>query len=119
MSSATEAECGALFNNAKQGLLLRISLGDMDHPKPPTPIKVDNSTAARFANRQIKQNRTKYMDMQFYWIQDRVTQKLFKVYWRPGHTNLADYFTKHHATSHHRLTRSTYLNCLNNLVSVL
>ena len=59
------------------------------------------------------------MDMQFYWIQDRVTQKQLKVYWRPNHTNLEDYFTKHHAPSHHRLTRSTYLNCMNNLVPVL
>ena len=119
MSSAAEAKRGALFNNAKQAVPLHISLEEMGHPQPPTPIQVDNSTAAVFANRQIKQNCTKSMDMRFYWIQDRVTQKQFKVYWRPGHTNLADYFTKHHAPSHHRLTRSTYLNCLNNLVSVL
>ena len=119
MSSAAEAECVTLFKNSKQGVPLRISLEDMGHPQPPTPIQVDNSTAAGFANLQIKQNRTKSMYMQFYWIQDRVTQKQFKVYWRPGHTNLADYFTKHHAPSHHRLTRSTYLNCLNNIVSVM
>ena len=46
MSSATEAECGALFNNAKQGVPLRISLEEMGHPQPPTPIQVDNSTTA-------------------------------------------------------------------------
>ena len=96
--SSAEAECGALFNNAKQGVPLRISLKEMGHPQPPTPIQVDNSTAAGFANRQIKQNRTKSME----WIQDRVTQKQFKEYLRPGHTNLADYFTNHHAPSHHR-----------------
>ena len=46
MSSAAEAECGALFNNSKQGVPLRISLEDMVHPQPPTPIQVDNSTTA-------------------------------------------------------------------------
>ena len=53
MSSAAEAECGALFNNAKQAVPLHISLEEMGHPQPPTPIQVDNSTAAGFANHQI------------------------------------------------------------------
>ena len=90
MSSASEAECGALFNNSKQGVQLHINLEEMGNPQLPTTIQVDNSTAEGFANRQIKQNRTKSMDMPFYWIQDRFTQKQFKVYWRPGHTNLSD-----------------------------
>ena len=42
MLSAAEAVCGALFNNSKQGVLLRISLEEMGHPQPPTPIQVDN-----------------------------------------------------------------------------
>ena len=57
------------------------------------------------------------MDMRFYWIQDRVKQKQFDIHWRPGTTDLADYFTKHHATSHHRKMRPTYLQSLNNLVN--
>ena len=102
MSSAAEAECGSLFNNTKDAVPLRITLHEMGHPQPPTPVQVDNSTAAGFANKKINQKRTKSMDMRFYWIQDRVSQRQFKIYWRPGHTNLADYLTKHHALSHHR-----------------
>jgi hypothetical protein len=33
MSSAAEAECGALFNNTKEGVPLRITLGEMGHPQ--------------------------------------------------------------------------------------
>jgi hypothetical protein len=69
----------------------------MKHPQPPTPVQVDNSTTHGFANKQIKQQKSKSMDMQFYWVQDRVSQKQFKAYWPPGPTNLADYFTKHHS----------------------
>lgn len=119
MSSAAEAECGALYDNTKEGVPLRNTLAEMKHPQPPTPVQVDNSTTHGFANKQIKQQKSKSMDMRFYWVQDRVSQKQFKVYWRPGPTNLADYFTKHHSPSHHRRTRSTYLHCLNHLSSLL
>jgi hypothetical protein len=49
------------------------------------------------------------MDMRFYWIQDRVRQGQFLVYWRKGADNLGDYFTTHHPTTHHRHIRVTYL----------
>ena len=49
------------------------------------------------------------MDMRFYWIRDRVRQGHFLVHWRKGNDNLADYHTKHHSPSHHRLKRSQYL----------
>ena len=120
LSSAAEAECGALFDNTKEsGVPLRNTLTEMGHPQPPTPVQVDNSTTNGFANKQIKQQRSKSMDMRFYWIQDRVAQKQFNVFWRPGPTNLADYFTKHHSPAHHRRERSTYLHCLNHLSSLL
>ena len=45
------------------------------------------------------------MDMRFYWIRDRVRQGHFLISWRKGADNLADYFTKHHLPSHHRLMR--------------
>jgi len=119
LSSAAEAECGALFNNMKEAVALRNTLEEMGHPQPPTPVQVDNSTTNGFANKQIKQQRSKSMDMRFYWIQDRVKLKQFEVYWRPGSTNLADYFTKHHSPSHHRQIRSTYLHSKEHAFSVL
>ena len=50
------------------------------------------------------------VDMRFYWIQDRIKQGHFRVCWRPGFENLADYFTKHHAPIHHRRMRPIYLS---------
>jgi hypothetical protein len=109
LSSATEAELGALFYNAKDGAMLRNVLEEMGHPQPPTPIQTDNACASGIVNDTVKQRRSKAIDMRFYWIRDRVNQGQFIVHWRRGVDNLADYFTKHHSPSHHRLMRSRYL----------
>jgi hypothetical protein len=116
MGSAAEAEVGALY----EGVPLRNTLHEMGHLQPPTPIQVDNSTANGFANKQIKQQKSKAMQIRFYWIQDRVKKKQFDVYWRgPGPTNLADYFTKHHSPACHQHIRSTYVHASNLLSQVL
>ena len=49
------------------------------------------------------------MDMRFYWIRDRAKQGQFRIHWKKGALNLADYFTKHHPTPHHVDVRPTYL----------
>ena len=110
MSAASEAELGALFFNMKDAVPIREALEEMGHPQPPTPIVVDNSTAAGIANKTVKQRRSKAMDMRFYWVQDRIAQKQFLVYWRQGAENLADYFTKHHPARYHVQMRPVYLH---------
>ena len=110
MSSAAEAEYGALFFNAKDGCKLRTTLQDMGYPQPATPIQADNSCAVGLANDTVKQKRSKAIDMRFYWVKDRVKQKQFLIYWRKGVDNDADYFTKHHPPSHHRKHRSRFLH---------
>jgi hypothetical protein len=45
MSSAAEAEIGAVFINAKEGAVLRTTLEELGHPPPPTPMETDNTTA--------------------------------------------------------------------------
>jgi hypothetical protein len=110
LGSAAESEMGSLHHNAQEACGLRVALMEMGHPQPPTTIQVDNSTAAGIANNSVKQKRSKAMDMRFYWIQDRIKQNHFRVFWNRGDTNLADYFTKHHPESHHRAMRGTYLH---------
>ena len=110
MSSAADAEYGALFFNAKDGCKLRTTLQDMGYPQPATPIQADNSCAVGLANDTVKQKRSKAIDMRFYWVKDRVKQKQFLIYWRKGVDNDADYFTKHHPPSHHRKHRSRFLH---------
>ena len=55
MSSATEAEAGRLFYNAKDGVTLRITLSKMGHPQPATPIHKDNSNATGIAKVNVNQ----------------------------------------------------------------
>jgi hypothetical protein len=74
MSSAAEREVGALFLNCKEGVSIRITLEEMGHPQPPTPVQVNNSTACGIANESIRQLRSRAMDIRFYWIQDRIRQ---------------------------------------------
>jgi hypothetical protein len=110
MSSAAEAEIGAVFINAKEGAVLRTTLEELGHPQPPTPMETDNTTATGYSNGTIKQKCKKSMDMRFYWIKDRVKQGQFYMYWGPGCQNLADYFTKHHSAAHHKIMREIYMN---------
>jgi hypothetical protein len=110
MSSAEEAEIGAVFINAQKGAVLRTTLEELGHPQPPTPLETDNTTATGYSNGKIKQKCTKAMDMHFYSIKDRVKQGQFNVYWGPGYRNLEDYFTKHHSPAHHKRMREIYIH---------
>ena len=109
MSSAAEAELGALFVCAREAVYIRNILKEMGHPQPPTPIQTDNSTAEGVVNRKIQPKRTKAMDMRFHWLRDRETLKQLRIYWRAGKLNLADYYTKHHPTKHHCEIRYEFL----------
>ena len=102
LSSAAEAEFGALFHNTKEATPLRTTLKELGHPQPPTPTLINNSTAVGLANVTVTQHWSHAIDMCFYWVCDRINQKQFCVFWAPAHLNLADYFTKHHTPSHHR-----------------
>jgi hypothetical protein len=110
MSSAAEAEIGAVFINAKEGAVLRTTFEELGHKQPPTPMETDNTTATGYSNGTIKQKRTKAMDMLFYWIKDRVKQGQFNAYWGPGFQSLADYFTKHHLPARHKGMRDIYIH---------
>ena len=54
MSSAAESEIGALFMNAKIAIPMRITLEELGHPQPPTPIKTDNTTTNGIINGTVK-----------------------------------------------------------------
>ena len=87
---------------------MRTTLEELDHSQPPTPLKTDNSTADGIMNKTIKQRQSKAMDKRLYWLQDRVEQGEFRVFWAQGKYNLADYFTKYHSPATHRKLRPIY-----------
>jgi hypothetical protein len=59
VASAAESEVGACFHNAQSGAPLRVTLTEMGHKQPPTPLGTDNSTAFGIVNEMIKQKRSK------------------------------------------------------------
>jgi hypothetical protein len=110
MAWAAEVETAALFHNGQEGAAICNILDEMGFKQlGPTPMQCDNTVATGLANDSIKPKRTKAMDMRFYWIKDRVNQAQFRIFWKPGEGNLADYFTKRHPPSHPQQMRSTYL----------
>jgi hypothetical protein len=44
ISSAAEAEIGAVFINAIEGAVLRTTLQELGHTQPHTPMETDNTT---------------------------------------------------------------------------
>jgi hypothetical protein len=55
------------------------------------------------------------MEMRYHWLTDRVCQKQFDVYWRPGRENLGEYHTNHHSAQHHKNMRGLILHQANSL----
>jgi hypothetical protein len=109
MSSAAEAEIGALFLNSRQAIPARTTLEEMGHKQPPTPIQTDNTTALGFVSKNLQPKATKSTDMRFWWMRDRSDQKQFRYYWGAGKGNRADYWTKHFCAAHHREKRPSIL----------
>jgi hypothetical protein len=85
----------------------------MGHPQPKTPIHCDNATAVGIANNTIKRQRSRSMEMRFFWIGDEIGQQMYNLKWDPGQENLADYQSKHHIGSHNTAVRPWYLHLEN------
>ncbi len=109
MSSAAEAELGALFINAKTAVSMQRTLNKLGHLQPRTPIQTNTSTAHALLTNKILPKALKAMDMQFHWLGCRSAQDQYRFYWRPGPQNIADYWTKHHPTNHHKSFRPQIL----------
>ena len=92
-------------------MYIQIILEEIGHAQPLTPLKLqmDNAMAEAVTNGKVQPKHAKAMDMQFHWLRDREFQKQFRIYWRPGKLNYADYWTKHHPGSHHQNMRKEFL----------
>ena len=88
VESAAESEVGGLLNNGQTEVPLKIIPHELGFTQPPTPIKTDNSADEGTVTTTVRQKSSKAMDMQFYWMKDRVKQKDFFVYWTPGSQNM-------------------------------
>eukprot|EP00804_Cyclotella_cryptica_P028165 CCRYP_011030-RA/>CCRYP_011030-RA protein AED:0.16 eAED:0.16 QI:0/0/0/1/0.25/0/5/0/1115 len=94
-ASAAEAELGALFLNAKEAKIMRLTLQELGHPQPPAPIHCDNSTTIGIVNNTLLENHI---------------NKLFDFQYHPGLENLADYPSKAHPGGHHLTLHPLYVH---------
>jgi hypothetical protein len=98
---AAEAKLSALFLNCKEGIIFWLTLEELGHSQPWTPVHCDNATTVGITNNTIKQQRSRSMEMRYFWVGDKEAQDVYKIKWHPGQENLADYQSKHHIGSHH------------------
>jgi hypothetical protein len=54
VASATESEVGACFKNTQSGAPLRVTLTELGHIQPATPLRTDNSTTFGILNATVK-----------------------------------------------------------------
>ena len=102
MSSASEAETGALYYGCKRAIPYRVTLEEMGHPQTdPTPVTTDNNTAHGLTMGTMTSKASKSNDMRFQWLKCRKAQRLFRFLWARGIRNRADYPSKHHPAHHH------------------
>ena len=109
-ASAAEAELGALFLNVQEAKVIRLILQELGHPQPPSPVHSDNTTAVGIVNNTIKRQRSRRMEMRYFYLLDQQTQKYFKFYYQPGQENMADYPSKHHTAGIHQHVQPYYLH---------
>ena len=111
VASATEAEIASIFLGCQRACPIQTLLEELGHPQPidGTPIYTDNRTANGILTSLCRQKLSKAFDMRYYWIKDRIKQNQFKLTWRPGTENMADYFSKHHPPWYHKKMRYKYL----------
>jgi hypothetical protein len=109
MSSAAEAKVGALSLTPKK-------LSHFTSPSkkwiicnPPCPSKQITPLPLVLSTTVLSSNAPKLWTC-IYWVQDRVKQGQFHIYWAPGSGNLVDYFTKKHSPNHRQRMRSSYLH---------
>ena len=91
MTSAADAEIGALFVNNRQAIPACRLLKEMGHKQPATPTQTDNTTALGFVTKNLNPKATKSTDMNYWYLRDKQDQEQFRYYWREGVRNDADY----------------------------
>ena len=60
-------------------------------------------------NDNLKTKQSKSWDMRLHWLRDRMAQHQFRITWKIGSDNKADYFTKHFLPTYHQQVRRQYI----------
>ena len=89
---------------------MRLTLAEMGHPQPPTPIHCEDATVEGIVNETNKKHRSCPMDMRYFYSCEQVKMGSFNVQYHPGLECLGDYPSKHHIIAHNQNIRPIYLH---------
>ena len=109
VTSATATEYAAAFIVGQAAISIINTLTDLGYPQNETEFFCDNLCAVGIANNTFNLKRTKTIDMRYHWIRDQVKLRVFRITWKAGKFNLADFFTKAHPVKHHLDIRWKYV----------
>ena len=109
VTPAAETDPAGFFYNCQTAIDLQNMLRALGHPQQKTAVKTDNSTAASFVNKLIKQKRSKSWDVRYHWLTEKQEDNTFNIYWGRGVNNYADYHSKHHGPKYHKNVRQNYI----------
>ena len=101
---------GALFLNVQKARIICLILLELGHPQPSTPVHVGNTTAVGIVNNTIKQQRSRAMEIRYFWFLNQKNNRYFKVYYKPGAENMRDYSSKAHTGAIHTHGRPYYMH---------
>eukprot|EP00957_Ditylum_brightwellii_P153929 11716261-Ditylum_brightwellii.AAC.1 len=65
--------------------------------------------ANSFVHTSMHIKHSKSWDMGWHWLRKAAIRKALEIFWDIGSQNDADYFTKHHLPTHHRIKRKRYI----------
>ena len=85
ISSASEAELGAMFITAQEIVVMRQTLQEIKWLQSKSPIQTDNSATAGVVNNTILPRKLKTMDRRLHWLRCREAQGQFFYYWASAH----------------------------------
>jgi hypothetical protein len=93
--STAEAELMAIVELAKEVTWLCSVLEEMNYQvEKPSCILSDNLSAIKIAQNDIEHDRTKHIDIKYYYIRDEIINNNIQVKWINSQQQLADIFTK-------------------------
>ena len=87
MSSASEAELGAIFMTAQDMVAMRHTLEEMKWTQLKSPIQTDNSATVGVVHNTIVPRKLNTMDRHLHWLRCREAQGQFRYYWASGNLN--------------------------------
>ena len=103
-------ECAKLCFSGGGGCVIQLILKELVHPQPPTPMHCVNATAAGISNGSVKPQRSRSIEMRYFYICDQVKNGELDVIWHPGKENMGDYASKHHDAIHQQNVQALSLH---------